>query len=470
MDSCPRGLRVALMLGTAFLAGVGIGPASGFITRSLDIAFGAQPASAQTIDRAGTYRLLALFGDVFERVRLEYADPVSDENLIQNAISGMLTGLDPHSGYMNAEAFREMQAQTKGEFGGLGIEVILDQGSIRIVRLLDDTPAPKAGIKVGDIITAVDGTAAQGLSLDNLLDRMRGKPNSKITLTIKREGVDRPLVISMRRAIVHIEVVKQRMEEGRIGYVRLTEFTEKADAGLKQAVASLRQQAGGRLKALILDLRNNPGGLLDQAVAISSDFVERGEIVSVRARNSDDAQRWDSRGKDITGGIPLVVLINNGSASSSEIVAGALQDHRRAVLVGTHSFGKGSVQTVIPLSDDSAILLTTARYYTPSGRSIQGLGINPDVLVTEVSEEELHFGPEREADLNHALENVGGTSDTGMEPRTDLPSIVKEIPRTPPKDFPEFDPSKPDVTDFQLQQALVVANAMAAKQSPAAAD
>jgi carboxyl-terminal processing protease len=219
-----------------------------------------------------------------------------------------------------------------------------------------------------------------------------------------------------------------------------------------------------------LDLRNNPGGLLDQAVAISSDFIEKGEIVSVRARSPDDAQRWDSRGKDITGGIPLVVLINGGSASSSEIVAGALQDHRRAVLVGVRSFGKGSVQTVIPLSDRGAILLTTARYYTPSGRSIQGLGIDPDVPVAETSEEELHFGPGREADLNHILKNVGGTPDTGDAPRMDLPPIAKEIPSRPPKGFPEFDPSRPDDTDFQLQQALVLARAMVAMSNRANAN
>ena len=294
---------------------------------------------------------------------------------------------------------------------------------------------------------------------------LRGKPNSKITLTIKREGVDRPLIKSMRRAIIHIEVVKQRIEPDKVGYVRLAEFTEKADTGLKQAVKSLRQQAGGRLKALVLDLRNNPGGLLDQAVAISSDFIEQGEILSIRARSHEDTQRWDSSGKDIIGGVPLLVLINGGSASSSEVVAGALQDHRRAVIVGMRSFGKGSVQTVIPLPGNGAMRLTTARYYTPSGRSIQGLGITPDVPVAEIAEEEPQFGPEREADLNHVLENVGGTSDADVEPRTDLPSIAKEIPRKPPKNFPEFDPSKPDDTDFQLRQALVMARAMATKQS-----
>jgi carboxyl-terminal processing protease len=465
MDCRPRSLRTTLMLGTVFLGGAAIGPVSGLIAMYGGIAFGAQTASVQISDRADTYRLLALFGDVFERVRLDYVDPVSDKNLIENALDGMLTGLDPHSGYMNAEAFREMQAQTEGEFAGLGMEVTLDNGFLRVISPIDDTPAAKAGIKAGDLITALDGKTVQGLSLDDLFEHMRGTLNSKITLTIKREGVDQPLAISMRRAIIHIEVVKQRMEPDKVGYVRLTEFTEKADVGLKQAVKSLRQQAGGKLKALVLDLRNNPGGLLDQAVAISSDFVEQGEIVSIRARRPEDAQRWDSRGKDIIGGMPLIVLINGGSASSSEIVAGALQDHHRAVLVGANSFGKGSVQTVIPLAGNGAMRLTTARYYTPSGRSIQGLGIKPDVSVAETSQEGPQFDPEREADLNHVLKNEGGTSDTGGRSRTDLPPIAKEIPSKPPKDFPDFDPSKPDDTDFQLQQALVVARAMAAKQS-----
>ena len=375
----------------------------------------------------------------------------------------MLTGLDPHSSYMNAKAFRDMQVQTKGEFGGLGIEVTQENGFIKVISPIDDTPASKAGIKAGDIITALNGKTVQGLSLQDAVDKMRGAPNSKITLTIKREGVDKPLELSMRREIIHIQVVKQRMEPDNIGYVRLSQFTEQADAGLKQAVKTLKQQAGGKLKALILDLRNNPGGLLDQAVAISGDFIDQGEIVSTRARHAEDAQRWDAKGSDILDGAPLVVLINGGSASASEIVAGALQDHHRAVLLGTRSFGKGSVQTVIPLPGNGAMRLTTARYYTPSGRSIQGLGIVPDVPVAETREETPHFGPEREADLNHVLKNQGGTPDHRLAPRTDLPPIAKEIPSKPPEGFPKFDPAKPVDTDFQLQQALVVAKAMAAQ-------
>jgi len=404
-----------------------------------------------------------LFGDVFERVRAEYVDQVDDKDLIENSINGMLTGLDPHSSYMNAKAFRDMQVQTKGEFGGLGIEVTQDNGFIKVISPIDDTPASKAGVKAGDIITALDGKTVQGLSLQDAVDKMRGPPNSKITLTIKREGVDKPIDASMLREIIHIQVVKSRMEPDNIGYVRLSQFTEQADAGLKQAVRSLKQQAGGKLRALVLDLRNNPGGLLDQAVAISGDFINQGEIVSTRARHTEDAQRWDAKGNDILEGVPLVVLINGGSASSSEIVAGALQDHHRAVLLGTRSFGKGSVQTVIPLPGNGAMRLTTARYYTPSGRSIQGLGISPDVPVTESRDEQPHFGAEREADLNHVLKNQGGTKDVAPAPRNDLPPIAKEIPGKPPQGFPKFDPAKPDETDFQLQEAVVLAKAMAAQ-------
>ena len=465
MDLRLKGLRTVLMLGTAFIAGVATGPVTALIAMYGGIAFGAQTTSDEISDRADTYWSLALFGNVFERVRLDYVDPVSDKSLIEDALDGMLTGLDPHSGYMNAEAFQEMQAEDAGEFGGVGIEVTLENGVLRVISAIDGSPAAKAGIKAGDLITTLDGKTVQGLALDDLIAHMHGTLNSKITLTIRRTGSDQPLRITTRRAIIHVVVVKQRLEPDKIGYVRLTEFTEKADAALKLAVKSLKQQAGGKLKALVLDLRNNPGGLLDQAVAISSDFVERGEIVSIRARHPEDGQRWDSKGNDIIGGIPLVVLINGGSASSSEIVAAALQDHRRAALVGARTFGKGSVQTVVPLSNDGAMRLTTARYYTPSGRSIQGLGVKPDVPVAETSAEEPQFDPERESDLNHVLENEGGTPDTGAEPRTDLPPIATEIPRKPPKGFPEFDPSKPDNTDFQLQQALVVARAMSAKQN-----
>ena len=458
MDFRPRSWRFALLLGTAFLGGVAAGPGLGVLTQ----------AFAQDTSRTDMYQLLKVFGDVIQRVRAEYVDPVDDKDLIENAINGMLTGLDPHSSYMNAKSFKDMQIQTKGEFGGLGIEVNEDKGLIKVVSPIDDTPAARGGIKPGDIITALDGKTLVGLSLNEAVEKMRGPPNSKIVLTIKRAGVDKPIEVPLVRETIKLQVVKSRMEPGDIGYVRLSQFTEQADAGLKQAIRSLKQQSGGKLRGLILDLRNNPGGLLDQAVAVSSDFIEQGEIVSTRARHPDDSQRWDAKGNDILSGVPLVVLINGGSASASEIVSGALQDHHRAVVLGTRSFGKGSVQTVIPLPGNGAMRLTTARYYTPSGRSIQALGITPDVVVQESREERPSFGGDREADLNHVLGNRGGTGPQAMPPRTDLPPIVKQIPDKPPEGFPKFDPAKPADTDFQLQQALVVVKAMAGQKSASA--
>jgi carboxyl-terminal processing protease len=465
MNDRMSGLRTTLLVGTAMLAGVAIGPASRLIAMHFGLTLGVNAAFAQDSDRADTYRLLSLFGDVFERVRLEYVDPVSDRDLIENAINGMVTGLDPHSSYLNADEYREMQVETEGKFGGLGIEITLDNGLIIVTDTMDDTPASKARIRAGDVITVLDGRPMRRLSLDEAIKRLRRAPSSKVTLTIKREGVDRPLKISMRREVIHVQVVKQRMEPDNIGYVRLSEFNEQADTEMKQAVRSLRRKAGGKLKALILDLRGNPGGLLAQAAAISGDFLAHGEIVSTRARHAEDALWLGAEGPDVLDGAPLVVLINGDSASATEIVAGALQDHHRAVLVGTRSFGKGSVQTDIQLPGNGALLLTTARYYTPSGRSIQGLGIEPDVPAAETREEVPNFGGEREARLNHVLTNLGGTPDTGPAARTDLPAIAKSLARKPPEGFPEFDPAKPDDTDFQLQQALVVAQAMAAAQN-----
>jgi carboxyl-terminal processing protease len=325
---------------------------------------------------------------------------------------------------------------------------------------MENGPAARAGIKVGDIIIALNGKPVLDLSTHHIMDRLRGAPNTRIMLTIRRQDVEYPLRFAVRRAIIHIPVVKQRLEPKGIGYVRITEFSEPAGALLKQAVRSLKRQAGGNLKALVLDLRDNPGGLVDVAVAVAREFIRKGEIVSTRARFSDDSEWLAGKGKDILGGAPIVLLINGGSASASELVAGALQDHRRAVLVGTRSFGKGSVQATFPLDGGGAMLLTIARYYTPSGRSIQGRGIIPDVLVEETPEDVRQSGPEHEEDLYHTLTNTGGTPDID-EPRAELPSIAKAIPSRPPKDFPEFDPAKPD-TDFQLQQALVVARAMVA--------
>ena len=447
--------RQGLMLGAAFLTGAALGPSAGLLAR----------AFAQDTSHSEMYQMLKVFGDVLQRVRADYVDPTDDRSLVENAINGMLTGLDPHSSYMNAKSFRDMQIQTKGEFGGLGIEVSEDKGVVKVVSPIDDTPAARAGIRAGDIITALDGKTMIGMSLNDAVDKMRGPPNSKIVLTIKRQNVDKPLEMALIRETIHIQVVKYRMEPHDIGYIRLSQFTEQAEIGVKQAVRNLKQQNNGKLRGIILDLRNNPGGLLDQAVAVSSAFIERGEIVSTRARHSDESQRWDAKGTDILDGAPMVVLINGGSASASEIVSGALQDHHRAVLLGTRSFGKGSVQTVIPLLGNGAIRLTTARYYTPSGRSIQALGIRPDVLVQEMREDRPVFGGEKEADYNRVLTNQGGSDLAPLSPRTDLPGMTKLIPDKPSEDFPKFDPAKPDETDFQLIQGVSIVNAMAAQSN-----
>jgi len=361
---------------------------------------------------------------------------------------------------MNAKQFRDMQVQTRGEFGGLGLEVQSENGLIKVVSPIDDTPAARAGIKAGDLITMLDGQTVQGLTLNEAVDKMRGPPGSSIKLTIKRENVNTPVEVSLTREQIRIQVVKSRLD-GDLAYIRLTAFNEQTGPGLRKALTELKQKAGGNLKGLVLDLRNNPGGLLDQAVAVSDDFLEQGEIVSTRARHPEESQRWNAKPGDIASGLPVVVLINGGSASASEIVAGALQDHRRAVVVGTRSFGKGSVQTVMPLQGNGAMRLTTARYYTPSGRSIQGLGISPDIEVAASRSDQPHFGPEREADLNRALRNQGGVQQpNNPAPRTDLPPIAKEIPKLPPEGAPTFDMTKPE-TDFQLEQALAVVRSMA---------
>lgn len=461
--------RTMLLLGAAFTGGVLAANPAAYVARHADTVLGITPAHAEDSSATSdTYQWLTLFGDVFERVRADYVDKVSDKELIQNALSGMLSGLDPHSGYMNAKQFKDMEVQTRGQFGGLGLEVTADKnGLIKVISPIDDTPAARAGMKAGDIITAIDGKTVEGLTLSDAVDRMRGKPDTKITLTVKRAGVDKPIDVSLVRAIIQVHVVKSRLEPNDIGYVRLSQFTEDANKGVQDAVAKLKKEAGGHLRGLVFDLRNDPGGLLDQAVGVASDFIKQGEIVSTRARHPSEDQRWDAKGHDILNGAPMVVLINNGSASSSEIVSGALQDHRRAVLLGTRSFGKGSVQTVIPLPGGGAMRLTTARYYTPSGRSIQGLGITPDIKVQESRTAIQEFGPEHEWDLNHTIKNEYGT-DNKPPPRTDLPLIAASIPEKPPVGFPKFDAAKPNTTDFQLKEALVVVNAMAEQQHKAA--
>ncbi|MFZ0149761.1 MAG: S41 family peptidase [Xanthobacteraceae bacterium] len=332
-----------------------------------------------------TYRELNLFGDVFERVRADYVERPDDSKLVESAINGMLAGLDPHSSYMDPKSFRDMQVQTRGEFGGLGIEVTMEDGLVKVVAPIDDTPAAKAGVMANDIITHLDDEAVQGLTLNQAVDKMRGPVNTKIKLTIMRKGADKPIDVSIVRDIIRVKSVRWHPEGGDVGYVRITQFNEQTTDGLKQAINDLNSQLGAdKVKGYVVDLRNNPGGLLDQAISVSDTFLEKGEIVSTRGRNPEETQRFNARPGDMTKGKPVIVLINGGSASASEIVAGALQDHKRATLIGTRSFGKGSVQTIIPLgAGNGALRLTTARYYTPAGRSIQAKGISPDIEVLQ---------------------------------------------------------------------------------------
>jgi carboxyl-terminal processing protease len=339
---------------------------------------------------ADTYRQLNLFGDVFERVRADYVEKPDDGKLIEHAINGMLNGLDPHSSYMDPKSFRDMQVQTRGEFGGLGIEVTMEDGLVKVVAPIDETPAAKAGVLANDVITHLDDEQVQGLTLNQAVEKMRGPVNTKIRLRIMRKGADKPIEVSITRDIIRVRSVRMRVEGDDIGYIRVTQFNEQTTEGLKKMVVDITTQLGNdKLKGYILDLRNNPGGLLDQAISVSDAFLERGEIVSTRGRNAEETQRFNARSGDLTKGKPIIVLINGGSASASEIVAGALQDHRRATVIGTRSFGKGSVQTIIPLgSGNGALRLTTARYYTPSGKSIQAKGIVPDIeILQEVPEE-----------------------------------------------------------------------------------
>src|SRR5438876_4183955 len=339
-----------------------------------------QDLGAANPNSTETYKQLNLFGEVFERVRAEDVDDVSDNSLVESAINGMLTSLDPHSNYLNTKNFNDMKVTTRGEFGGLGIEVSMENGLVKVVSPIDDTPAARAGLKPGDLITHLDNDPVQGMTLPEAVEKMRGLVSTEIKLTIRREGRE-PFDVKLTRATIKIQSVRSHLEGKNIGYIRITSFNEQTDVGLNNAMKNLKQQADNKLIGIVLDLRNNPGGLLDQAVAVSDAFLEKGEIVSTRGRRADDAQRYNARQGDIATGLPMAVLINGGSASASEIVAGALRDHHRAVVIGTKSFGKGSVQTIIPLAGHGAMRLTTARYYTPSGRSIQARGIDPDIVV-----------------------------------------------------------------------------------------
>ena len=335
------------------------------------------------------YRQLDLFGEVLERVRSDYVEKPEDAKLIESAINGMLLALDPHSAYLNPKHFRDMQVQTRGEFGGLGIEVTMENGVVKVVSPIEDTPAARAGLMSGDLITHLDKEQILGLTLQEAVEKMRGPVNAPITLTIVRKGAEDPFEVKVVRDIIHINPVKFNAEGDDVGYIRVTTFNEQTTANLQKAIEDLKKQLGPKLKGYIVDLRNNPGGLLDQAISVSDAFLDQGAIVLTRGRNLEETQRSNARPGDITDGAKIVVLINGGSASASEIVAGALQDHHRATIIGTRSFGKGSVQTIIPLGSNGALRLTTARYYTPSGRSIQAKGIDPEIVVEEELPDEL---------------------------------------------------------------------------------
>jgi carboxyl-terminal processing protease len=376
-----------------------------------------------------TYRQLAIFGDIFERVRAQYVTPPDEKELVESAINGMLSSLDPHSSYLNAEAAQDMRVQTKGEFGGLGIEVTMENELVKVVAPIDDTPAARAGILAGDLIEKIDGEEVRGMKLNDAVDKMRGLVNTPIELTVLREGQSKPLTFTIVRDIIKVKAVKHRVEED-VGYLKITSFTEKTTDDLRAAIEDIRKQVpDDQLKGYVLDLRLNPGGLLDQAVNVSDAFLDRGEIVSTRGREASNIQRYASRAGDLIDGKPVIVLINGGSASASEIVAGALQDHRRATVVGTKSFGKGSVQTIIPLGESGALRLTTALYYTPSGQSIQGKGITPDIVVEQPLPEELQdtIVPRGESELRGHIR--------GAEESEEGSGSIAYVPQDPAEDM-----------------------------------
>ncbi len=412
---------------------VGLGVVAGFLA-----ALALFPAAYGAPSILSAYRQLDLFGDAFERVRENYVLETDDAQLIDAAIKGMVSSLDPHSSYMDAKSYADMQVQTHGEYGGLGLEVTMEDGLVKVVSPIDDTPAAKAGIKTGDYISQIDGQSIVGGELDDAVEKMRGPEGSKITLTILRKGEKKPFDVALTRTIIKIESVKSH-REGNIGYIRISSFNERTASGLEKAVHDLKAQIGPALKGYIIDLRNDPGGLLDQCISVSDDLLNDGEIVSTRGRRPQDTQRWDAHPGDITDGKPIILLVNEGTASASEIVAGALQDHRRATIIGMTTFGKGSVQTVIPLGGDhgGALRLTTARYYTPSGRSIQATGIDPDIAVAQTV-----APPKSEADKLRSEADLPGHLEAQAE--------GKHVPKSPiirPEPGKKYD-------DFQLAYAL----------------
>ncbi len=418
-------------------------------------------------DKSELYQQLNLFGDVLERIRNDYVEPPKETDLIEAAINGMLASLDPHSSYMNPKQFRDMQVQTRGEFGGLGIEVTMDNGLVKVVAPIDDTPAAKAGLQPGDLIVTLDDQPVMGLTLQEAVEKMRGKVDTKIKIGVRRQGKD-PFDVTLTRAVIKIQSVKSRVEGGDIGYVRITSFTEQTAAGLNAALEKFKKDLGPKWKGVVLDLRNNPGGLLDQSIAVSDVFLDKGEIVSTRSRKAEDVQRWNAKPGDLAEGRPIVVLVNGGSASASEIVAGALQDHKRAIVLGTRSFGKGSVQTIMPVTGGGAMRLTTALYFTPSGRSIQKEGIKPDIEVEQAKVEPLKPADRtREENLRGSITNPNNRKD-GTQPKDGSKAPSPDAPKPeakpegtqPPaesKDTPPQDPNEPAAqaaNDYQLQRAM----------------
>lgn len=388
---------------------------------------------------------LRSFTEVFSRIKTDYVEPVEDKKLLEDAVQGMLAGLDPHSAYLDADSFKDMRVETEGQFGGLGIEVTMENGFVKVVSPIEDTPAARAGVKPGDLIIRLDDKAVKGLTLTEAVRLMRGKPGSDITLTIVREGATKPLKITLTRAVIKIQSVKSRMLESGFGYVRVTQFQAGTDKGLAEALKKLETENKGTLRGMILDLRNNPGGVLNSAVGVSDAFLDNGLIVYTEGRVADSKMKLSATPGDLLSGAPMVVLINGGSASASEIVAGALQDHKRAVIMGTKSFGKGSVQTIIPVSNGAALKITTARYYTPSGRSIQASGIVPDIVTEEARITKSEAADRlREADLARHLENGDEIAKPKEEPKKEDKKDDKKKDET----------GKPAVEDYQLQEAL----------------
>jgi carboxyl-terminal processing protease len=429
--------RTPLVLAAGIAIGTGITLTQGVL---------ADKATAKT--EALPFRDLQTFVEILNRVKSDYVEPVDDKTLLENAVRGMLSGLDPHSAYLDEKEFKDINISTTGKFGGLGIEVQMQNGFVRVVSPIDDTPAAKAGIQPGDLIIKIDETSVKGLTLAEAVEKMRGEPGTKVQLTIAREGANAPVIVDLVRAEIKVASVKSKMLEAGMGYLRISSFTTETGGALERELEKLQKDNGGDLKGLVLDLRNNPGGVLDAAVKVSDAFLESGSVVSIKGRELASARDFTAKPGDLLKGAPIVVMINGGSASASEIVAGALQDQKRAVVVGSKSFGKGSVQTIMPLQSDAAIKLTTARYYTPNGRSIQGEGIEPDIAIRQLKvakdEQQAAFEGIEEADLKGSLSNDKSKKKDKEEALKDKEAKAKEA-----KDAEQLAES-----DYALYEAL----------------